>query len=62
MITINPCKNLDVYSDKIRQMFKVRERQQSNTEERTDINYFRGAESRIFPHISTLLARLPTRT
>jgi myosin heavy subunit len=22
MITINPCKNLDIYSDKIRQMFK----------------------------------------
>ena len=62
MITINPCKNLDVYSDKIRQMFKVRERQQSNREERTDLNYFRSAESRIFPHISTLLARLPTRT
>ena len=23
MVTINPCKNLDIYSDKIRQMFKV---------------------------------------
>ena len=24
MISINPCKNLDIYSEKIRQMFKVR--------------------------------------
>ena len=27
MVTINPCKNLDIYSDKIRQMFKVRGRE-----------------------------------
>ena len=27
MVTINPCKNLDIYSDKIRQMFKVRVRE-----------------------------------
>ena len=29
MISINPCKNLDIYSEKIRQMFKVKFRELS---------------------------------
>lgn len=33
MVTINPCKNLDIYSDKIRQMFKVGDRPTIETEE-----------------------------
>ena len=32
MVTINPCKNLDIYSDKIRQMFKVGDRPTIETE------------------------------